>query len=404
MFFPRRSYAAGTKVTAFGAMSICTPNARHTTPSWYDGYESFDQLPDLIHESLLGKLIDPCNSDTNTTTRFDMGIDDTIIYVDDYLPLVGISTPSFRSTIDIKSCVIPKSGDNCNVTLPMAHTDTTLGIGFNGPSTLSQDGVDSMGYFTSAEASGSNNCLFNKFKIFVDVECCPDRVRRVNSTLDSPTMLNYVFTNVNAAVCNGLVTDPACGCGASQCGDIFADPGSCTPVKVVTNVYAKGECSGVTYAIGFPTYDNRSIIDYNGTSVVASDVSQGRMSCETAPYGLELYESDCVAGVFEIELYYIKTWRCEDVVYGSLGSAKQRDCCDITGYSRCNVIASGVKFGVDDTCVFAEGSISSESVLDPTANWATKCGCTFQPGEEKACPDGSMIKATITEMVPPTGY
>jgi hypothetical protein len=404
MFFPRRSYAAGTKVTAFGAMSICTPNARHTTPSWYDGYESFDQLPDLIHESLLGKLIDPCNSDTNTTTMYDMGIDDTIIYVDDYLPLVGISTPSFRSTIDIKSCVIPKSGENCNVTLPMAHTDTTLGIGFNGPSTLSQDGVDSMGYFTSAEASGSNNCLFNKFKIFVDVECCPDRVRRVNSTLDSPTMLNYVFTNVNAAVCNGLVTAPACGCGASQCGDMFADPGGCTPVKQVTAVYAKGDCSGVTYALGVPTtYDGRSIIDYNGTSVVASDVSQGRLSCETPPYGLELYESDCIAGVFQMELYYIRTWRCEDVVYGNLGSAKQRDCCDITGYNRCNVIASGVKFGVDDTCVFAEGSISSESVLDPTANWATKCGCTFQPGEEMACPDGSMIKATITEMVPPTG-
>lgn len=399
MFFPRRNYASGTKVTAFGALSICTQNAQHKTPSWYSGYQSFDQVPKVLSESLLGKLIDPCDPDMTATTMYDMGIDDTIIYVDDYLPLVGISAPSFRSTIDVKSCVIAKSGEDCNVTLPMTHTDATLGVAFNGPSTLIQDGFDSMGYFTSTEASGSNNCLFNKFKIFVDVECCPDRVRRVNSTLDSPTMLNYVFTDVNAAVCNGLVTAPACGCAGSTCGSSFVDPGVCTAVKLITEVYGKIECSGVEYAGGFPIYLNRALIDYDGTAVRASTVSQGRLDCDHEPYPLELYESDCVSGVFAVEEYSIRTWQCGDVVYGNLESAKQRDCCDIVGYSRCSVIASGVKFGVDASCVFMDSHISGESLTDVNAGWRTKCDCTSVLGDEMPCSDGSMIKATITELI-----
>lgn len=398
MFFPRRSYATGTKVTAFGALSICTQNAQLKNPSWYRGYEDIG-VTDVAIESTLGKLIDPCDPKSSTSIIYPVGIDDTIIYVEDYLPLVGISSPSFRSTIDIKSCVIPKSGETCNVSLPFTHTDQTLAVSFRGPSTLQQDGSDSMGYFTSIEASGANNCLFNKFKIFVDVECCPDRVRRVNSTLDSPTMLQYVFTDVNAAVCNGLVTAPACSCADSTCGDQFADPGTCTPIKLVTAVYGITECSGVEYAGGMPYYLGRSIIDYNGTSVVASNISQGRLNCSSTPYPLELYESDCVEGVFEMELYYIRTWQCGDVVYGNLESAKQRDCCDIMGYTRCSVIASGVKFGVDDTCVFADANVSSESITSLTANWKTKCNCTFKPGEEMPCSDGSMIKATITEMI-----
>jgi hypothetical protein len=100
-----------------------------------------------------------------------------------------------------------------------------------------------------------------------------------------------------------------------------------------------------------------------------------------------------------MELYYIRTWQCGDVVYGNLESAKQRDCCDIIGYTRCSVIASGVKFGVDDTCIFADANVSSESITDPGANWQTLCNCTFKPGEEMPCSDGSMIKATITEMI-----
>ena len=256
-----------------------------------------------------------------------------------------------------------------------------------------------MGYFTSTEASGSNNCLFNKFKIFVDVECCPDRVRRVNSTLDSPTMLNYVFTDVNAAVCNGLVTAPACGCAGSTCGSSFVDPGVCTAVKLITEVYAKIECSGVEYAGGFPYYLNRALIDYDGTAVTASTVSQGRIDCDHEPYPLELYESDCVSGVFAVEEYSIRTWQCGDVVYGNLESAKQIDCCDIVGYSRCNVIASGVKFGVDASCVFMDSHISGESLVDVNAGWRTKCDCTSVLGDEMPCSDGSMIKATITELI-----
>jgi len=265
---------------------------------------------------------------------------------------------------------------------------------------LTQDGSDSMGYFTSTEASGLNNCLFSKFKIFVDVECCPDRIRRTNNDLDSPTMLNYVFSNVNAAVCNGLVTVPACTCAESTCGDQFADPGVCTPVRVITNVYSVGNCSGVPYALGMPTVLGRRLIDYSGTSITASSVSQGRLSCSLPPYALTLYESPCMSGVFELgPTEYIRTWACGDTVYGNKMSDAELDCCDILGFTRCSVIASGSKFDANDTCIWADESVSGESITDPGASWQTLCDCSYKPGSEASCGDGSMIKATITELI-----
>jgi len=400
MFFPRRSYATGTKVSAFGALSICTQNAKLENPSWYNGYQSFDLSPEILSESVLGKLIDPCDPDSVATIIQSMGIDDTIIYVDDYLPLVGISSPSWRSTIDIKSCVLPKSGETCNVTLPVTHTDQTLSVSFAGPSTLSQDGANSMGYFTSTEASGSDNCLFNKFKIFVDVECCPDRVKRANRPLDAPTMLNYVFSDVNAAVCNGLVTAPACGCGQSICGDQFANPGTCTPVRLITSAYSTFDCSGVTYAGLPPTYVGRYVIDYSGNSFTPSAVAGSKRTCSSTVVPLELYESDCYPGVFSLDpVRYIRTWTCGDIVYGNLMADSQEDCCDIIGFTHCSVIASGVRFDMNSSCIFADTVTTGADINNLSLQWRSECDCSFKPGQEAACPDGSMIKATITEMI-----
>ncbi len=400
MFFPRRRYATGTKVTPFGALEICTQNAKLNNPDYYTGFQSFNYAPELILESNMGRFVDSCSANGYATTMDDIEINSTEIFVDDYLPLIGIVHPSWKNTVNLKSCIIPTTGECDGVTLPYTHNDSTLMHLYKGPSTFTDNNFGAMGYFYDPDVSGNDNCIFSQFKILVDVECCPDRIKRLDNELDDPTFLNFAFTDVSAGVCRGMVTAPACTCGSSVCNDMFINEGQCIPFYLVTNSWPASNCGGDDIVMGTPTLVGDRVIDYN-PGFTSSPITIFRSTCASPPIAVTLFNHPCYPGEhFERQgPYYTRGWVCDDTVYTlDITSSLETECCDVLG-SQCAGIEFGHKFLASDTCVIASENISTDSVTDPTANWRTKCGCVYSPGNDTICPDNSLIKVTITEAI-----
>jgi len=160
------------------------------------------------------------------TTQSDVGIDDIVVRVDDYLRLMGVVHPGWRYNLNMKSCTIVETGD-CGGTLPPMHSDMTIHAAVHQPKTWTTDGWESFGYYLDKDgvsdssgsgigASGSDNCLFNPFKVMVDVECSTNNIKRRGIETDDPTLLDAII-DMPAAACEGTINPPPCSCVDSVC-------------------------------------------------------------------------------------------------------------------------------------------------------------------------------------------
>jgi len=247
LFFPRHAYNIGTRIAPFGASNICTANNEFKTAFGLDGYiennSLFDGAADLLEEQKL-RYFDWCDDNVIQQALEPIGIDDTTIYVNDYLPLIGVIHPGWRFTSDVKSCTVASSG--CNFAIPV-HNEHTILIGIHQPKTFTDNAFDSMGYYLDrsgvsykngsiVRASGTDNCLFSPFKILIDVECSLNRIARKNFPTDPPTFLHGIQT-WPVESCLGMVGTPPCGCSSTKCNTVTeSKKGSCVSFKSVSYV------------------------------------------------------------------------------------------------------------------------------------------------------------------------
>ena len=216
-FFPRKTYAPNTRITAFGALSICEQTAQLQNPAWYGEAahtagpshtaETWDQSPNR-QELAGGRFIDACDSSAAVLADVGQHLDSDILHVpflnedgtkNSLLTLMGVIHPGFRSDVNEKTCLYGVTG--C-LDFLAEHTDSTIrDITFS---------PDEYGYYLDKlVASGSHGCLFTPFKIMMDVECCSDRFGHKGTSL--PTYLSYI-SEIPASTCEGWVSDPPCGC------------------------------------------------------------------------------------------------------------------------------------------------------------------------------------------------
>jgi hypothetical protein len=218
MFFPRKSYKTNTRVSRFGSLQLCRSNSEHLVADWYSGYQDFDHNPELelYTEIKNSKFVDVCNEDNISLLLEDVGIDDPYIIVDDYLPLMGIINNLFRYTVDSKSCVVIEEG--CTSSWVPNHSAASISAGVHGPKTYFNNRGTSFGYYLDKlTTEASDNCLFNPFKIMIDIECCNSNIRIKNG--GTPTSLSYVVEGVPSWACKGLRKPTSCGCGEGNvCG------------------------------------------------------------------------------------------------------------------------------------------------------------------------------------------
>jgi hypothetical protein len=227
MFFPRKPYEVGTRVTAFGALSLCTQDTTYETASWLEGYEdlSANGTPDILREALQTRFIDACDTDAHSVTlQSSAGIDDVIIHVSDYLPLLGMYFVDRKMNLGDYTCLQPDSG--CYDFLPI-HSDQTLDkMSFVPAKTWSNDKEVSFGYYLDKLVTDAQDqCLFKPFKIMVDVDCCPDTIRKVGQEDDiyEPTFMQWIDTNASDVVCRAFGGERICTCSDTQCGNVL-DP------------------------------------------------------------------------------------------------------------------------------------------------------------------------------------
>jgi len=245
MFFPRKRYEAGTRVTAFGALSICTQDTTYEEASWLEGYEDLraDGRPDILREALNTRFIDACDTDAHSVTlQSSAGIDDVIIHVSDYLPLLGMYFVDRKMNLGDYTCLQPDSG--CYDFLPI-HSDQTIDKMTFLPKNWSEDKEVNFGYFLDKLVTDAQDqCLFKPFKIMVDVDCCPDTIRKVGQEDDiyEPTFMQWIDTTAPSLGCQSTYGLRPCGCSFTQCSDDetlrryrneYIDPNACIRYFVV---------------------------------------------------------------------------------------------------------------------------------------------------------------------------
>lgn len=238
MFFPRKPYEAGTRVTAFGALSLCTQDTTYETASWLEGYEdlSANGTPDILREAMQTRFIDACDTDAHSVIlQSSVGIDDVIIHVSDYLPLLGMYFVDRKMNLGDYTCLQPDSG--CYDFLPI-HSDQTLDkMSFVPAKTWSNDKEVSFGYYLDKLVTDAQDqCLFKPFKIMVDVDCCPDTIRKVGQENDiyEPTYMSWISTDVPGLACQSLMGPIACNCFSTRCQNIVKPNVQVTWYQIVT--------------------------------------------------------------------------------------------------------------------------------------------------------------------------
>lgn len=239
LFFPRHAYKAGTLVAPFGGGRICTATNEISDMTEWQGYNeaaysdeydvplsrvTIDSAVPLLEE-MKTRFVDFCSYNLTQGVLEDVGIDDDYILVTDYLPLMGVIHPGWRYTSDVKSCTVAISGYLPN--LP-THTEQSINAGIFRPKTWDDNNFESMGYYLDASgvtysggttlrrANVSDYCLFNPFKILIDVECNTNRIRRKDVITDSPTYLQGT-QEWDSRACLGIIAGAACTCGTTQC-------------------------------------------------------------------------------------------------------------------------------------------------------------------------------------------
>ena len=458
LFFPRRSYKAGTRIAPFGAPSICTANNELKNAFSLDGYrensQTIDTAKDLLAEQKL-RFFDWCNDDIIETGLDPIGIDDTEIYVRDYLPLIGVLHPGWRFTSDIKSCTIASSG--CGFSIP-THNENTILMGVHQPKTFTANAFDSMGYYLDrfgvsykdspnlVRASGVDNCLFNPFKILIDVECSLNRIARKQFPTDPPTYLQGIQT-WPAETCLGMVGNPGCACSDTKCNKVTeSKKGSCT--KFVTTAFQGTaqdmeaydctggcSCSGCSLVGGTPltgkfivpgTPDARLLssdvledLDVDGiiTSTIVCTCGGGYggppASSVYKTYGSAAgWKKNKCDGLYYLiseEEFWFRKFQCDSNQYlAGLGTAgfgaydTQCDCEKDINAGLCTAVYRCSDFS---TCDCNPVAVSGNLVPPITSIgqnpsglwWQTDCGCEAYPRSQGPCSQDSLIKWTVTE-------
>lgn len=269
-FFPRRKYASGTKVTRYGALSICAQNSERSWGNWLSGH--VDLTSSTIDTMELGgfdeikyaKFVDPSKSGGYTTLLSDVDREDDIIYVDDVTPLLGAKHPFFKllnpQSLDSKSCIMPDSG--CFNFLPTHNKGTSKGMEeerfFSGQDVYWTDRA-TIRAAIAANLVGTSGCLLDPFKIMVDVEPCNERLSHPGTSY--PMNLSWVVNNIPAGVCKGWLYQPSdtCGGGCDKRIGAFGINGVFGPSTIV-KVYT---CAGGYLEDSFCSFEEISEGDCN---------------------------------------------------------------------------------------------------------------------------------------------
>lgn len=425
LFFPRHNYNAGTRIAPFGAPSICLSTNQFKEAYGLYGYEDVSTNEIVAEKSLL--YTDWCNSNLTTTAVYDIDIDDVEIYVNDYLPLMGISHPGWRYTQDVKSCTIVGSG--CvDGSLP-THSNFTISAGAHVPKTFSSNKFDSMGYYLDKlSANESDNCLFNPFKILIDVECSTNNIRRKGVASDDPLLLT-AYSQFPSEACRGFIADAQCSCLDTQCRFFGTEAGgtckqmyTCTSGHLRTVEYLCSGTQTVCVDCVAGSYNvieeplqtaNRFLVDPDMLSAI-SNVDGTFNACVSCPTGVR-----CAGGVTDLSdwrigcdgvyyrinsIRYVHEWVCETNTYvGSTGySDSYSSECDCeaawaSAYGLCNA----KKRSPNDTCDLPVSQWEDVPVEYPYSGganlWWKECGCETKPRFEEPCYSDSLVKITITE-------
>lgn len=431
LFFPRSNYKTGTKLAPYGGSQICLSNNDISNSDNHIGYIEYTGLPyppggrekitiptaiPLLNE-MKTKFVDFCNDSITQEILEELDIDGTTVLVEDYLPLMGVIHPGWRFTSDVKSCTV--GGTGCTENIP-THTENTILAGTHIPKTWDNNNFESMGYYLDRfgvslnenrdgliRASGDNQCLFNPFKILIDVECNTNRIARSGNPNDAPTYLQGIQYWPSRA-CLGLVQLPGCGCDSTHCAYATRDKA--------------GEC--ITFTLG----------EYIAT--ISSD-DQGDCLDGEAPHGQWYHPNviggaapsrhcgsttedpstwailDCGEGNTAIRLgltNFVKSWTCKENQYlrnhpnEYTGPPPTSECdckanleglcgasyrCEDYSTCDCNPVGSGV-----------QNFLNAPTISGITEWWADDCECDKSPqetdGSMLACAD-SIVKWVITE-------
>ena len=421
MFFPRRKYKPGTIVTKFGSLQLCSSTARTKVGDWYTGYQDFGSNPSVILEAENSKFIDACDTSIQAEIVNSVGLDDVIITVDNYLPLMGIRTDLFRYNLDVKSCVHVSSGECPAGWIPL-HSDFTIRVGLHAPKTYPTDKTDSMGYYLDrATAEQDDNCLFNPFKILVDVQCCTSNVRRQNYPNDDPTNLEYILEGVPSWSCGGFVKSPVCGCQSTVCGSVIgayelaprpvclqmgAARSSYADVQSTgTQTYYQGACSPSPCRTGVPISVNTATVQagdarlvFNGTDagiqyeIGTVGTPVGCLCVDDFTYSPAALNGSILACTGQMIVSTgnvpIPAYECGDYYYIHKDAYLAPTCC--TYYTLCDVLASGWRIPKNGCAILRDSNRGSF-----TNEWVDCTGCLPATPYSDCYP--AILKATITE-------
>lgn len=428
LFFPRHSYKAGTLIAPFGGGRICTGSQQPVNISEWNGYyEESGNFTTLIDGALplllelQTRFVDYCNSDYTEEALYDIGIDDDYVIVSDYLPLMGIVHPGWRNTTDVQSCTSSVSG----LVNASTHTDLSLNAGIFGPKTFYENNFDSMGYYLDAfgvtysggailkQAKQSDRCLFDPFKILLDVECVTNRIARKKFKNDAPTFLQGV-QEWDSRACLGVIAGESCSCSATQCKyGTKNKEGSCTLFKLTTyEASISTDASGACLCV-----DNTNAHWWHSDIIgSASGVESSRacIGCTEQPGPGTWVVMPCTEGKavrLETTQSYTKLWQCNENQYlhehpgGFIDYPEEL--CDCKGQyvdGLCDAKYSCVDYSTCDCNPVPSGQL--QSVLpkgDPSGSgqwWITDCECDKHPQDDATgtthC-SPSLIKWTITE-------
>lgn len=448
MFFPRKSYESGTRATAFGALSLCTQDTTYEGASWLEGYEdlSTNGTPDILREALQTRFIDACDQEAHSVTlQSNVDIDDVIIHVDDYLPLLGMYFVDRKMNLGDYTCLQPDNG--CYDFLPIHSNNTLSKMTFVPAKTWDGDREVSFGYhLDKLLTEAQDQCLFKPFKIMVDVDCCPDTIRKVGQEDDiyEPTFMQWIDTTSSSVVCKAIGGPRECACGDTQCGNSL-DPEFFVPTVCgkwyTVNLFGENtgafcitdpSVSGDTFWLqtGITTncsdYEERSSYyfpggiarfisgpDYEPTYIGSGQVLTGSTQLGTCFVPPSDSRAICtfVGSYSTIDLWDICGYTCELTGSGadvpghecsgkyyydinSIGSVS--GCC--TNLTYCDIIqgASTIKLTSLSECVIDSG------IADYSAEW-TGCACAdyskinYITSLPDLCGDNHNILITISE-------
>lgn len=443
LLFPRHSYVIGTKIAPFAAPSVCTTTSEFKPAFDLHGYTSNGEGKYLLKEQAM-RYTDWCKDENLAFATSGIGIDDIIIRVDDYLPLMGIVHPGWRFTSDVKSCTF--GGTGCQDRLPV-HSEHSILAGLHMPKTYLTHNFESMGYYLDrigvstpefTRASSGDFCLFNPFKILIDVECSTNNIAKKSTPDGMPTYLRGTQEWPSSA-CLSHRANPGCTCESTACSlNSKERKGTCKKFVHVSYEGQTGvvapictgftcglsgpdytECSGSGYAIETYTVKDKlanpdNFIDGNISGEYVSGICNYYCPGQTGasptgmcysnyvyitPGGMDVWKISVCDGkyYFLSEESWHNIWQCDEYQY--LGQGYPTECECEQAYAPAAGLCSA-----EHRCIAYTGCACPFVEMYPTiptsgssANWwASDCHCLDEPLTDSPC-EQTMVGFTITE-------